>query len=247
MLPELANTVQSFFGTYVTSPLRAALFIVFTQPFRVITGSPYPSRLLLQLLRPYPLYFPLPVPLSPASILSNPLIVEQRMNNAGLPESRYIWPFYIRDTPLRCLYRIYEWASIDRPLQVGYETQYFWDQTSWKVEDIPDPKDPDAVRYAVLASFAETMAICFNERIDSGFLRMGNDGVTNPHALELRRSLSSADFIAFTKKHHEKAPSWVAGVRGPEQLFKFQSDVYAGEIFIKRNIEICGGGNMDWI
>ncbi|THH20982.1 hypothetical protein EW146_g478 [Bondarzewia mesenterica] len=223
------------------------MLVAWISPFRVISRSPHPCRLLLQLLRPYPFFFPLPAPLSPTSIISNPSIVQQRMDYAGLPESRYIWPFYLRDTSLRCLYRIYEWASIGRPLQVGYETQYFWDQVSWKVEDIPDPRDPDPVRYAVLAGFAETMAICFNERNDLGLLRMGNDGVTNPYATYLRQTLSREEFIAFTEKHHEKAPSWTAGARGPAEPFVFQTDCWSGGIFTKRNIEICGGGNMDWI
>jgi hypothetical protein len=169
------------------------------------------------------------------------------MDDAGLPDARYMWPFSARDTSLRCLYRIYEWASIGRPLQVGYETQYFWDQTSWKVEDIPDPNDPDPVRYAVLAGFAEIMAICFNERIDLGLLRKGSDAVTSSLSSELRRSLSREQFISFTKEHHEKAPSWTAGVRGPEERFIFQPNVFSGGIFTSRNIEICGGGNMDWI
>ena len=45
--------------------------------------------------------------------------------------------------------------------------------TAWKVEDIPDPKDPDPVRYAALAGFAEVMALAFNERIDMG-IPLGN-------------------------------------------------------------------------
>jgi hypothetical protein len=235
------------FTTYVASPLRDALFFAIIQPFRVITDSSHPIRLFLHMICPYPFHFPLPEPLSPMSILSNPSIVLQRMDDAGLPDTRYMWPFSARDTSLRCLYRIYEWASIGRPLQVGYETQYFWDQTSWKVEDIPDPNDPDPVRYAVLAGFAELMAIFFNGRIDLGLLRMGSDAVTNPLSSELRRPLSREQFISFTKEHHEKAPSWTASVRGPEERFIFQPNVFSGGNFTSRNIEICGGGNMDWI
>jgi len=243
----LAYHALSSFTAYVASPLQAALFVAILNPFRVITRSPQPISLFLYMIRPYPFHFPLPVPLSPMAILSNPSIVQQRMDDVGIPDTRYIWPFRARDTSLRCLYRIYEWASIGRPLQVGYETQYFWDQTSWKVEDIPDPNDPDPVRYAVLAGFAEAMAICFNERIDLGLLRMGSDAVSNPHSRELMRSLSREQFISFTKQHYEKAPSWTAGVRGPAERFVFQPGVCSAEIFTRRNIEVCGGGNMDWI
>lgn len=229
------------------APLHRVLLAAVIYPFLVISGSPHPYQLFLRLLRPYPRYFALPAPISPTSAISNPSVVLQRMDDAGLPDARYIWPFYIRDTPLHCLYRMYEWAAIGRSLQVGYETQYFWDQVSWRVEDIPDPKDPDPVRYAVLAGFAEIMAICFNERIDLGLLRLGNDGSCNPRSQELRRTLSREEFITYTVRHHEKAPSWTADVRGPVEPFVFQTNVGCGEIFTKRNVEICGGGNMDWI
>ncbi|OBZ65521.1 hypothetical protein A0H81_14489 [Grifola frondosa] len=167
-------------------------------------------------VNPFPFYYRLPPPLSHASILSNPSIVLQRMDDVGLPDSRYMWPFYLRDTPLRCLYRMYEWAMLGRGLQVGYETQYFWTQTSWKVQDIPDPKDPDPVRYAILASFVETMTICFNERIDLGLLRMKNEHETSSRAHRLR-TLSREAFKAITEAHHEYAPSWIFDVRGPTQ------------------------------
>jgi hypothetical protein len=78
------------------------------------------------------------------------------MDNASIPNTRYIWPFRARDTSLRCLYHIYEHRSADF---FKLDTQSFWDQTSWKMEDIPDQNDPDPVRYAVLAGFAEAMAI----------------------------------------------------------------------------------------
>ncbi|KIN95742.1 hypothetical protein M404DRAFT_1007245 [Pisolithus tinctorius Marx 270] len=61
---------------------------------------------------PYPFHFPLPAPLSPMIVLCNPSIVQQRMDDTGLPEIRYTLPFCACDTPLRCLHRIYERAAI---------------------------------------------------------------------------------------------------------------------------------------
>jgi hypothetical protein len=81
---------------------------------------------------------------------------------------------------------------------------------AWRVEVIPDPRDPDPVQYAVLAGFAETMAICFNERIDLGMSRIGSDAVTNPISSEVGRTLSREESIAFTRVHYERAPSWTA-------------------------------------
>jgi hypothetical protein len=70
---------------------------------------------------------------------------------------------------------MYEWGTADASVQGGYETEYFWYHTAWKVEDIPNPKDPDLVLYAALAGFAEDITLAFNERIepDMGILRVG--------------------------------------------------------------------------
>lgn len=83
------------------------------------------------------------------------------------------------DTPLRCLYRIYEY--IMNCMQIGYrnEFEYFCNRgtlpvampgdsentISWLVSDIPDPQDPDPARYAILAGITELLVTAFNKRI----------------------------------------------------------------------------------
>lgn len=55
------------------------------------------------------------------------------------------------------------------------ESQYFWHlRPEWAVKDIPDPHDPDPVRYAVLAGVAESLADSINYRLDLGLTRTGN-------------------------------------------------------------------------
>jgi len=47
------------------------------------------------------------------------------------PRTLLAWPLYPRNTSLRCLYRIFEWALMGRHHQVGYEGEYIWDQAPW--------------------------------------------------------------------------------------------------------------------
>ena len=43
-----------------------------------------------------------------------------------------------------------------------HEGYYFWRQAGWR---IPDPKDPNPLRYAILASLAESMVDAYNWKI----------------------------------------------------------------------------------
>ena len=74
---------------------------------------------------------------------------------------------------------------------IGYETEYFFDQgrQSWRLHRIPDPKDPDPIRYAILACIVEALLDAFNFRLSKGFRRNGKhipprnwDGVSSPYA-----------------------------------------------------------------
>ena len=52
------------------------------------------------------------------------------------------------------------------------ELEYFCIQhPSWAIRDIPDPKDPDSLRYAILACLARWMYSAFNRRIGLGLPR----------------------------------------------------------------------------
>lgn len=77
---------------------------------------------------------------------------------------------------------------------IGSETQYFWrrPEAHWALEGIPDPRDPDPVRYAVLASLMEAMVDAFNWRLELGLRRGGkrwverdDDGTPAPFVPEV--------------------------------------------------------------
>jgi hypothetical protein len=64
-------------------------------------------------------------------------------------------------------------------VQFRNEIEYFWNQKSWAVQAIPDPKDPDPVRYAILAVLTDQMVRAFNHLIERGLPR---DAASDPHA-----------------------------------------------------------------
>ncbi|KAL2827580.1 hypothetical protein BDW59DRAFT_144033 [Aspergillus cavernicola] len=77
----------------------------------------------------------------------------------------------MRDTPLRSIYRLYELHLADRYALMGWETEYFFYRLDWKLRDIPDPKDSDPLRYAILASIVEELHEAVNWKLSLGLRR----------------------------------------------------------------------------
>ncbi|CAG8900688.1 unnamed protein product [Penicillium egyptiacum] len=77
----------------------------------------------------------------------------------------------MRDTPLRSIYWLYELHLADRYELIGYETEYFFFQQSWKLGDIPDPIDSDPLRYAMIASIVEELHEAVNWKLSLGLRR----------------------------------------------------------------------------
>lgn len=119
--------------------------------------------------------YPLPKPVPPLDFIKDPQLAFERRCEGMFRNLEAIPIWRSRDTPLRSLYRLYE-AIIggDEMLPVvGYETEYFFFQSrrSWKLSRIPDPQDPDPIRYAILASIVEGLLESFNFRLSVGLRR----------------------------------------------------------------------------
>lgn len=93
-------------------------------------------------------------------MLGNKEFESRRLEN--LTDQRGIPLWRARDTPLRSLYRMYEAMMSDVYVVIGTETEYFWYQRRWSLDSIPDPRDPDPIRYAVLACLVEELVVAFN-------------------------------------------------------------------------------------
>ncbi|PQK08400.1 hypothetical protein BB8028_0001g04770 [Beauveria bassiana] len=136
--------------------------------------------------------------------------------------------FRLRDTPLWSLYRLYEDLCSGEIILMGYESDYFFahNEASWRLSQIPDPKDADVVRYAVLASFVEALVAAFNWKIEEGLRRNGK------HAFKVE---DQADYPRFL----ETAPSWTSRVVPLAETIDLRlpsNKDGVNEIFQKRNI-----------
>lgn len=110
--------------------------------------------------------------------------------------------FKMRDTPLRSLYRLRDCVCANHPNYTMLEGECFFGRWDWPVKDIPDPNDPDPVRYAVLAGIVETMVREWNYKIKLGIRRKQRFLSRK----EIERARDMEDWPL------EEAPSWTAHV-----------------------------------
>ncbi|KAJ6632167.1 hypothetical protein B0H10DRAFT_6631 [Mycena sp. CBHHK59/15] len=121
---------------------------------------------------PLPWKLPLPRPLSMHTLQQFPGIVGQLRDELEMTSLRNTWLLCLRDTPLRTLYRLYECMVDFDANEMMMESQYwFHEQHDWCLVDLPDPHDPDPVRYAILAALAEGLVGAFNYKIEMGLRR----------------------------------------------------------------------------
>ncbi|KAL4957531.1 hypothetical protein BDW69DRAFT_156059 [Aspergillus filifer] len=154
---------------YWQSPLKLRKSVT-----RLSHNNKHPTLTLLSFFIPFPSwYFPVPGPFTPRAI------IEDSQKGTGIIESQFgdihnlraipIWR--VRDTPMRSIYRLYELHLADQYELMGWETEYFFFRPSWDLLDIPDPKDPDSIRYAMLASIVEELHEAINWRLGLGLRR----------------------------------------------------------------------------
>ncbi|KAK2808494.1 hypothetical protein FQN50_004703 [Emmonsiellopsis sp. PD_5] len=158
----------------------------FQTPFRVRSSlrrlrhdHNQPWLALLRLFIPYPAWlFAVPEPLPPQELLGNKDLMFHRRRELVVLNAIPIWRW--RDTPLRSLYRLYESLISGEYSPLGEETEYFWYQSSWALDHIPDPADPNPIRYAILACLAEELVTAFNWRLSMG-MRRNHEHILREH------------------------------------------------------------------
>lgn len=106
-----------------------------------------------------------------------------------------------------------------------YECEYFFfhDEHSWRLRRIPDPKDPDPITYAILASMVEALVDAFNWRLEQGLRRNKSVDESKQRNTNFKR---------------EEAPIWTAAVNplpATLHLDKLEQGTLDGP-FLKRNI-----------
>ncbi|KAE8153083.1 hypothetical protein BDV25DRAFT_137153 [Aspergillus avenaceus] len=132
-----------------------------------------------------------------------------------------------RDTPERSLYRMYE-AMISGVYEaLGPETEYFWYQRKWSLQNISDPHDSDPVRYAILACLVEELVMAFNWRLSLGLRR------DRHHQIRESEKDPHIPFTPLTR------PPWTTCVRpvSREDLDRFPPEYVSvvGELVLERD------------
>lgn len=229
------------FFRFFHTPLRLRSSII-----RLSHNHKRPHLALLCLFVPLPSwYFAVPDQVPPGDIFGNPSLLQIRQRDIVNLRSIPIWR--ARDTSLRSLYRLYEAIASGNYVALGPETEYFWYQSRkrWALHLIPDPADPELVRYAVLACLVEELVCAFNWRLSLGMRRNGE------HQYRERNSDPYPQFVP------ERLPSWTKNVPPvdrqmvadlPSAMWDSKGKLVLeegglSEIFAKRNIVT----NVGWL
>lgn len=112
-------------------------------------------------------------------------------------------------TPTASLYRMYEYLVTGYIAGLRTEIEFFFNQPSWAVSEIPDPQDPDPERYAILAGIPYYLMITFNRLIERGLPRNSPAIIAGP---EMEARLRPQPVVL------EEEPSWTSRVPKLEQI-----------------------------
>ncbi|KAG8763981.1 hypothetical protein FRC11_007031 [Ceratobasidium sp. 423] len=223
MLTRIRALFRRIFGRF---GLLDNLYYRATDPIRRISSAHRPFRIAFNLIWPlHHVHYALPSSPTPLEILERREIAQEYLHRDGhYHQLRSIWFFTIRDTPIRSLYRLCVSVCAQDHNEIMLESQYFWRHSDWAIHDIPDPRDPDPVRYAMLASMVEELVDAFNYKI----------------GLRLRRGAAIYDneAVANEETHPiEVRPEWTSQVPGLDNLVNFCREGDQGApIFRARNI-----------
>lgn len=106
-----------------------------------------------------------------------------------------------KDRPVDSLWRLYKAIVKDWTIELRNEIEYLWNQHQWAVSAISDLKDPDPVRYAILAVTPKLLVHAFNRNISMGLPRDAPAILVDFEELEPRPRL------------FEEEPAWCSSVR----------------------------------
>jgi hypothetical protein len=77
------------------------------------------------------------------------------------------------DTPLTRLYNLFTLIRTCQYSALSQTVSSLFKNSTWKIADVPDPRDPEPERYVVLALIVRLLVYAFNYRIKRGEWRGG--------------------------------------------------------------------------
>ncbi|KAJ7135381.1 hypothetical protein C8R43DRAFT_1020803 [Mycena crocata] len=157
-----------WYGAWFTCRDTVIRYIRFVQHVSAAIRHTSSWRTLWFILWPFPWTYRIPPPMSVQEILDDRPLATRRFGDCR--EFSYFSLFKARDTPLFAFYRLYEVAVAQSGPNMFEGSKYLWVHGG-PLKDMPDPKDPDPVRYAALAGLMHALCQAFNWRADQGCVR----------------------------------------------------------------------------
>ncbi|KAA8894746.1 hypothetical protein FN846DRAFT_999075 [Sphaerosporella brunnea] len=222
--PMSRETIKGW-CTNIYEPIQDSVLDTVGQNYQTVARS--------TLLKPFPWHFPVPTDLlhlSPVELFMDFEAVLRHHYNAEILRQTPL--FRARDTPLNTLYRLYQDLCAGLDYEMATETEYFFLHTGsrWRLSAIPDPKEKDPVRYAILASMVEALVDAFNWRLDHGRHRNGK------HESACARRMATNQ----RKLRYETPPEWTRWVPPLDDYLDLVQNGYAvrqdDPAFLRRNI-----------
>ncbi|CAE6457222.1 unnamed protein product [Rhizoctonia solani] len=223
MLTRIRTIFRRIFGRF---GILDNLYYRVSDPIRRVSSAHRPFKVAFNLILPLNhTHYPL-VPASypkPLEVLERPELAQECLHRDGhYHQLRSVALFSLRDTPIRSLYRLCVGVSAQDHNEIMLEAQYFWHHKDWSIRNVPDPRDSDPVRYAMLASIVEELVDAFNFKLELG----------------LRRGIAVYDREVVNEEVPlEVRPEWVSYVGRLDDLVNFCGESDQGSIsFQQRNI-----------
>lgn len=111
---------------------------------------------------------------------------------------------------------MYEYLVVGYTIGLRSEIEFFFNQPSWAVKDIPDPEDPDPARYAILAVLPQYLTVAFNRLIERGLPR-GSPAIIA--GIEAEKALKARPVIL------EEIPQWSTEVPALDKTLVIPDDM----------------------
>jgi hypothetical protein len=166
-------------------------------------------------------------PKQPHVSLSRKMTSRRKTYEIDYNRMHFIPLFCMRDTPLRSLYRLYEYTCTRSHNEIMEEGMYFFQrQKHWRVKDIPDPGDTP---FAML--FSPVWWKHWRKPLISGLNWGSVEG-------SLMKNLHSSSFSKRIKSPVRDSPAWCAAVQPLEETLDLAPNLHKSPHmgFRQRNI-----------
>ncbi|KAF4552084.1 Hypothetical protein D9617_11g009320 [Elsinoe fawcettii] len=158
------------------------------------------------------------------------------LSDRGTVTDYYTKPDAAEDTALDFVYRIYLAVLAGDTVSMINDIQSFWARSELRLENTPDPADPDPDRYAFVAAVMYLLVDAFNHNIELGLPRGAPSIITEEMEEQFK---SSAKKLESVPRWAENAPGCAQPLIVPDREGRSPLDYVVGgtdKLLGKKNI-----------